>query len=203
MDLLDGPDDGLFGSEPEDTDTIAMDTPQRSWERHWEKWHLRWRQTRRTTRAAIAGVAVLVLGGGAGVAYALTHSAAPAATQATGTGNNIIAAMQQAQWANGPRGKPWAVVSTGNSVPAGASSQVQAGTVTAVGRTSLTLNSPNGYTATYSVIPATEVNFTNDGIGSVHKGQTVEVIALKTGKNAVALVIENFTATGQGRQGSG
>ena len=55
------------------------------------------------------------------------------------------------------------------------------------------------------MIPATDVNFTDDGIGSVRKGQTVEVIAMKTGKNTVALVIENFSAatTGQGRQGPG
>jgi hypothetical protein len=195
MDLLDGSDE----------DMIEMDPPRRRWERYGEQWRVRWQESRRVTRASIAAGAVLAVAGGTGIAYAVTRSAAPAA--ATGSASsaaskNVIRETDPPSsvlWARGPHDRPWAAVADG--APFTGTSDVQIGTVTAVNPASLTLESSGGHVTTYSVIAATQVNFQGDEIGSVRKGEIVDVISTPKGKAAVALVIESFAATGQGGQG--
>lgn len=194
MDLLDGPD------RHDGPDLIEMDAPIRSWERYAGKWRSRWRESGRFTRAVTAGSAIAVLAGAAVIAYAVTRP--PAA--ATGNSASVTAAgtipgepEPQVQWANGPRGKPWAVVGVGS---APAISGIQTGAVTAIGPASVTVRSADGQVATYSVSSATQVNFQGDAAGSIHKGETVAVIAERAGKTVVALVIENLPTTVPGQR---
>lgn len=207
MDLLDGPDpSGPYPDGSGEADVIEMDAPRRPWERYAQKWQRRWQESRRITRAAITGAAIVVLAGGAGIAYTATGNGNTATgtsatgTSATGTGttgtsagglsaaSSAYGSQIQVQWADGPKGKPWAVVTIGS--PRGDSSGVQFGTVTSVSPSSLTVKSADGTLTRYSVSAATQVNFKSDAIGSVRKGDEVSVIATRYGTTDVATVIE-------------
>jgi hypothetical protein len=71
---------------------------------------------------------------------------------------------------------------------------VQRGTVTDVSSTSITVKSPDGYTATYAVISSTEVNAQAAGIGTVKVTDTVELTATVSNGKATAASIVDMTA---------
>lgn len=64
---------------------------------------------------------------------------------------------------------------------------VQNGTVTAVSATSLSVKSSDGYTATYVVNATTRVAAHASGITSLKKGDTVSVLATKSGSTLTAV----------------
>jgi hypothetical protein len=192
---------GTGGPGTAGADMIEMDRPPLPWERYLAAWQRRWRERGRLTRAAIASAALLLAAAGAATGYAATRPAAPrAAPRVVGRDYPAPAdrALPQAGpatqllWANGPRGKPWAVVSTGAVILAAA---VQIGTVAAVRPASLTVTGPGGRATTYAVAPVTQVNFRGDKLGSVRDGQRVDVIAAREGKTLLALVIETIASS--------
>jgi acyl dehydratase len=164
--------------------------------------------------ALFAGVAATALLGGAGVAYAATHSANPTASAQTTSQNGTPSASASA----GPQpaspdparrgrfGFPGLIFGGGLgaaihgqvTVPkAGGGYQtldVQAGTVSAVSSTSITVKSADGFTASYAVTGSTEVNAESAGIGSVKSGDTVFVSATVSGGSATAADITDITS---------
>lgn len=76
---------------------------------------------------------------------------------------------------------------------------VQRGTVTAVSSTSISVKSADGFTATYTVMPATQVNAQAAGIGSVKSGDTVELTATASGGTATADAIIDQSSIKSGR----
>jgi hypothetical protein len=80
---------------------------------------------------------------------------------------------------------------------------VQAGQVTAVSTSSITVRSSDGFTQTYAVASTTIVNAQRDGIGSVKTGHQVEVIATQSGNTWNAASIVDSTARQNGRAAFG
>lgn len=196
MDLLDGP----AMDEPDDADMIEMDPPRRPWDRHAQKWQLRWREARRVTRVAVAGGAIAVVAIGAGIGYALTRPPAGstvASSTLTGSAASVSGPgskqVTQVEWARGPHGKPWAVVTSG-SIVGSAMSGVQVGTVTRASPSSLTVKSPGRPAASYAITAATRMLSHDGPPGAFREGETVEVIAGREGKTNVALFIEDLAA---------
>ncbi len=70
----------------------------------------------------------------------------------------------------------------------------QRGAVTAVSARSITVRSGDGYTKTYQVTPATEINARRAGIGWVKTGQTVFILATVHGPSATATQIVDVAA---------
>lgn len=70
---------------------------------------------------------------------------------------------------------------------------VQRGTVQSVSSTSIVVKSPNGHTGTYTVTGSTIVDAQRAGIGSVHHGDEVLVIATGTGSSPKAMRIADMT----------
>ncbi len=66
---------------------------------------------------------------------------------------------------------------------------VQAGEVTAVSAKSLSLKSTDGYTATYVITSTTRVGARSTGITSLKKGDTVSVLATKSGSTLTAVMV--------------
>jgi hypothetical protein len=75
---------------------------------------------------------------------------------------------------------------------------IQSGKVTAVSPTSITLESADGYSATYAVISSTIVDAQRDGIGSVKTGNEVSLVATAVGSKATASSITDLSLLGQG-----
>ena len=132
--------------------------------------------TRRVKIALVAGAAVLALGGiGGGVAFAAssapstpgTTPAAPARHHAHPRARNLLRRVEHGQFTVRTK--------QGTEVV-----DVQRGAVTAVGATSVTVRSQDGFSAHYSVGPAAKVR--EDGkpsaIASVHVGDHVRVLAV-------------------------
>jgi hypothetical protein len=71
---------------------------------------------------------------------------------------------------------------------------IQRGTVTAVGSSSITVKSRDGYTTTYQVTSSTSVDGRRAGIGSVKTGQAVSVLATVDGTSVTATQIADFPA---------
>lgn len=71
---------------------------------------------------------------------------------------------------------------------------IQRGTVTAAGSSSITVKSSDGYTTTYQVTSSTNVDGRRAGTGSVKTGQTVSVLATVSGSSATATRILDFPA---------
>jgi hypothetical protein len=179
----------------DDADMIELDQPRRPWENYTDKWRRRWQELPRLTRIALAGGAVIAVAGGAGSAYAVAHSVGSLRSpgkSAAGKSAARAGAASHAQWLNGPHGKPWAEVANGSEVAV--ATHVQTGTVTAAGPRSLTIRNSAGRASTYTVTAATQVNADGGRAGSVHEGETVDVIAAREGTSTVALFIENFTS---------
>ncbi|HLK00276.1 MAG TPA: hypothetical protein VKU39_10270 [Streptosporangiaceae bacterium] len=162
--------------------------------------------------ALFAGVAVTALLGGAGVAYAATHSSSPAAAQTaslSGTPASSAPATtppaKRTWWRFPGLGLGLGVGGLGGgaihgqlTVPkSGGGYQtvdVQSGTVSSVSPTSITLKSADGFTATYTVTSSTEVNAESAGIGSVKSGDTVFVLATTSGSSATASDVTDITS---------
>jgi hypothetical protein len=71
---------------------------------------------------------------------------------------------------------------------------VQRGEVTAVSKTEITVRSDDDFTTTYAVTAATLVNAARDGITSIKKGATVNIVATKAGDKATAIRIGDHSA---------
>jgi len=173
--------------------------------------------------AALAGVAIAALAGGAGAAYAATHSPAhgaadaAAVSSAASPGPSASPAGPRSPWKPGRYGGPWRgfgfagwaglgggrIVHGQVVVPkSGGGYQtldVQEGQVTAVSSASVTVRSSDGYTATYVVTSSTVVDAQAAGIGSVKTGDTVDVTATVSGSTATAASITDPTAIRAGR----
>lgn len=173
------------------------------------------------TPAVFAGVALTALLSGAGVAYATTHSSAPAAartTSASTTPSSSAPATTPATQPPGKRAGRWfghlglgpGLGGLGLGGPGGGAIHgqltvpksgggyqnvdVQSGIVSAVSPTSITVKSADGFTATYTVSGSTEVNAQSAGIGSVKTGDTVFVTATAGASAATASDITDITA---------
>jgi hypothetical protein len=70
---------------------------------------------------------------------------------------------------------------------------VQRGEVQAVSDTSITVESEDGYSASYAVDDQTLVNAHRDGIGSVDEGETVHVAAVVSGDTATAIRVADVS----------
>lgn len=82
--------------------------------------------------------------------------------------------------------------------------QIQTGTVNSGNSdTSITVNSPDGYSQTYSIQPSTVVDSQAGGISTVKSGDTVTVQALQQGKGYTATNIVDRTEVGASRRGFG
>jgi hypothetical protein len=78
----------------------------------------------------------------------------------------------------------------------------QAGEVTAVSSSSITLKSEDGFTRTYAVNADTKVRpATDEGIGGIDKGETVHVMALVEGDTARAVAVIDMAAVKELRGG--
>ena len=76
---------------------------------------------------------------------------------------------------------------------------IQTGQVTAVSGASLTVRSADGYTKSYRVTSATQVDAGKTGIGSVKVGHQVAVTATVSGSTASLTRILDLTLIGHGR----
>jgi hypothetical protein len=79
---------------------------------------------------------------------------------------------------------------------------VQSGKITAVSPTSITVRSPDGYTASYTVASSTAVDAQRDGIGSVKVGNQVSLTATAGGSKATATSIIDLTFVEKGHGGA-
>jgi hypothetical protein len=70
---------------------------------------------------------------------------------------------------------------------------VQRGAVSSVSTSTITVNSDDGFSATYAVSADTLVNAARDGIGSVKKGDEVSLLAQQQSGDDAALQIGDFT----------
>jgi hypothetical protein len=75
---------------------------------------------------------------------------------------------------------------------------IQTGKVTAVSGSSLTVRSADGYTKSYRVTSATEVDAGKTGIGSVKVGNQVAVTATVSGSTASLTRILDLSLPGHG-----
>jgi hypothetical protein len=169
-----------------------------------------------------AGVAVTALAGGAGVAYAATHTGTPAAAQTTSqsvasaspspspSGSATAPAAPEHRfpgWAGGHGiagiggiggiGSGGAVHGQLTVPKSGGGYQtvdIQRGTVSVVSSSSITVKSADGYTASYAVTSATEVNAESAGIGAVKTGDSVFVTATVSGSTATASSVTDVTS---------
>lgn len=182
--------------------------------------------------AALAGVAIVALAGGAGVGYAATHSfgtkasdtaalgpAGAAAPAASPSATPSAPAWRGMHGGKGGFGRgfggflgglgagPGGIVHGQVVVPKSGGGyetlDVQRGQVTAVSSTSITVKSSDGYTATYAVTGSTVVDAKSAGIGSVKTGDTVDITASVSGSTATAASIIDPTAIKAGRASFG
>lgn len=176
---------------------------------------------RRPGLAGLLAVAVAALAGGAGVSYAATRPAStlaadssattpgaspgPSASPAPGHHGRARPGRTGGRRLAGPGGPGGlgGVLHAQATVPApGGGYQTidtQRGTVTAVSASSITLKSADGFTASYAVRPATQVNAQAAGIGAVKTGDTVQVTATVSGSAATASSITDLTSIGSSR----
>lgn len=167
---------------------------------------------------AVAAVALVAGVGGAALA---TASSASSATGAGGTptpsapaGSPSPGSRVPGHWpaVHGPMGGPFhgggfvagpgGVVHGQVVVPeAGGkfrTEDIQTGRVTAVSRSSLTVRSADGYTKSYRVTSATQVDAGKTGIGSVKVGNQVAVTATVSGSTASLTRILDLSLLGHG-----
>ena len=211
------PHDGGFQAG-EDPDLLVMGVPEPP-------------GRRRRRAAPLAGVAALALLGGAGVAFAATHTAPAKAAVTAAVSSSPTAspspsaskpASQPAGAPVGHRGRfggfggfPFGGFGMGSGglvhgqftePKSGGGYQtvdVQNGTVSAVSASSVTVKSADGFSATYAVTSSTVVDAKAAGIGSVKKGDTIFVTATVSGGAATAANITDMTAVNAGRASFG
>jgi hypothetical protein len=164
---------------------------------------------------AVAGVAVVAVVAGAGVAVATTSHPAPTATTTSALSTGATPSASASPSAAKHHGRHGHGGGSGLGIGLGSvlhgqvtirkagggyeTVDVQRGTVTAVGSSSLTVKSADGYSATYAVSSSTNVNAEAAGIGSVKSGDTVLVEASTSGSTATAVHVRDATAIKNGR----
>jgi hypothetical protein len=172
----------------------------------------------------IAVAAVALVAGVAGAALATTSSASSAsATDAAATPTPTPSASGHWPGARGPMGGPFhgapfhgalfnrggffagpgGVVHGQVVVPAAGgkfrTEDIQTGKVTAVSGASLTVRSADGFTKSYRVTGATQVDAGKTGIGSVKVGNQVAVTATVSGPTASLTRVIDLSLLGGGR----
>jgi hypothetical protein len=165
---------------------------------------------RRRHLRGLAGVAVIALAAGGGVAYVATHSDGNVRTVASSEGASQSPAPSPSASA-GPRhgqhgfggfggfgafgfGAIHGQVTVPKSGGGYQTLDLQSGTVTAVSSSSITVKSSDGYSKTYDVASSTEVNAQAAGIGTVKTGDTVVLTATVSGSKATAASIFDVTS---------
>jgi len=186
----------------------------------------------RSRRIAIAAaVAAVAMVGGAGVAYAASSAgsggsaAAKPASSVSHTAAPCPASAACAKW-HGIRRFPKGFVVPGPGMvapmiglgPLGAvhgqfvvakpgggyqTVDMQRGKVTAVSTSSITVRSPDGFSASYAVTGSTVVDAQRDGIGSVKTGDQVTIEAKVSGSTATAANIVDLTRVASGHKAFG
>ncbi len=144
---------------------------------------------KRTKMTLAAGVAALALAGiGGGVAFASGDSTP--GTPSAGTVNATVAASTtpaahprkaRGLWSRVEHGEATVHTKKGDETV-----DAQRGQVTAVGATSVTVRSTDGFTATYAVGGTSKIRADKQGstIANVHTGDRVSVIAVRSGNTA-------------------
>lgn len=165
----------------------------------------------------IAVAAVALAAGVAGAALATTSSAS-SATGTAATPTPTPSASRHWPGARGPMGGPFhgapfhgggffagpgGVVHGQVVVPAAGgkfrTEDIQTGKVTAVSGSSLTVRSADGFTKSYRVTGATQVDAGKTGIGSVKVGNQVAVTATVSGSTASLTRVIDLSLLGGGR----
>ena len=154
----------------------------------------------------LAGVAVVALLGGAGVAMAATSGSPASGAAAASPGGTVATPSPSARPAFPHQGRPGGFGSAFGG-PFGAvhgqfvvpksgggyqTVDTQRGSVTAVGATSITVKSADGFTKTYQVVSSTNVDARRNGIAAVRIGHQVAVTATDGGSTATAVSILDF-----------
>lgn len=157
----------------------------------------------------MAGVVVVALAGGVGVAGAATASgppanaAAPGASQLTGTSKILSPSVSQPS--PGPFGGMHGFGAGGGILPLHGQAvlakpgggyvtlALQRGAVTKLSTSSMTVKSTDGFTQSYAITGSTMVSAGRDGIGSVKSGDQAVVIATVSGGTATAVKIIDWT----------
>jgi hypothetical protein len=175
----------------------------------------RWRWFGRLPRAAlVGGLAVGVALGGAGIAFAATSGSTTPSTTAP---PNSSTPKHGFGGFRGPGpGGPFGLGGlagfgrvvhgeyTTKSPNGGYQTiEVQTGKVTAVSTTSITVTSADNYSHTYVVASSTMVDSQRDGIGSVAKGDQVDVTATTVSGKDTATNIVDTTKVGASRNSFG
>lgn len=175
---------------------------------------------RRLPRAALTGgLAVGLALGGAGLAYAATSSSSsttPAAsksspsTTAPGSPKGPRGPMRAGRMGLGAMGlgapglgkvvHGTFTVRTGSGFK---TVEVQIGQVVGVGKSSITIKSPDGFQQTYSVLSTTIVDSQAGGISSVANGDQVDIMATSSSGRDTATNIVDATKMKASRQGFG
>ena len=165
----------------------------------------------------LAGVAVVALLGGAGVAMAATSGPPASGAAAASPGGTVATPSPSARPAFPHQGRPggfgfalggpFGAVHGQFVVPrSGGGYQTvdtQRGSVTAVSATSITVKSADGFTKTYQVVSSTNVDAQRDGIGSVKTGHQVAVTATVSSGTATAVSVLDFNLLPAMRGGAG
>jgi hypothetical protein len=164
----------------------------------------------------LAGVAVVALLGGAGVAMAAT-SGSPASGTASPAGGTAATPSPSVRPAFPHQGRPGGF-GFGFGGPFGAvhgqfvvprsgggyqTIDTQRGSVTAVSATSITVKSADGFVKTYQVASSTNVDGKRDGIAAVKTGHRVAVTATVSGSTDTAVSILDFNLLPAMHGGSG
>jgi len=167
----------------------------------------------------LTGVAVAALLGGAGAALAATNSPGPLASPSAAAATPAPLPMPSGQQPGRP-GPGYRRFGGGFGFgglfgalhgqlvvakPGGGyqTVDVQTGQVTAVSTASITLNSADGFTRSYTVTSSTLVDAQRDGIGSVRAGHQATVLATVSGSTATAASINDLTLLRPGHGGFG
>ena len=159
----------------------------------------------------LAGVAVVGLLAGAGVAMAATSGPRASGAAAASPQGGLAATPSpsaSARPASPHLGRPGGGMGAGFGGVFGAvhgqfvvpksggcyqTIDTQRGSVIAVSPTSITVKSADGFTKTYQVTSSTNVDAQRGGIGSVKTGHQVMVMATASGSTATAVSILDFT----------
>jgi hypothetical protein len=165
----------------------------------------------------LAGVAVVALLGGAGVAMAATSGSPASGAAAASPGGTVATPSPSARPAFPHQGRPGGFGSAFGG-PFGAvhgqfvvpksgggyqTVDTQRGSVTAVSATSITVKSADGFTKTYQVVSSTNVDAERDGIGSVKTGHHVAVTATVSAGTATTVSVLDFNLLPAMRGGAG
>ena len=165
----------------------------------------------------LAGVAVVALLGGVGVAMAATSGSPASGTAATPAGGTVATPSPSARPAFPHQGRPGGF-GLGFGGPFGAvhgqfvvpksgggyqTIDTQRGAVTAVSATSITVKSADGFVKTYQVVSSTNVDAQRDGISTVKTGHQVAVTATVSGSTVTASSILDFNLLPAMHGGSG